>query len=47
MRYADLRREAKAVVAKLASALLYYVAVLYLVRVCGRVGVFVAGRVMQ
>ena len=42
--HADLRREATAVIAKEASALLYDTAVWYLVRVCGRVGVcFVVG----
>ena len=44
MRHADLRREATAVIAEAASALLYDTAVWYLVWVCGRVGVcFVAG----
>ena len=39
MRHADLRREPAAVIAaKPASALLYFTAVWYLVRVCGRVG---------
>ena len=41
MRHADLRREATAVIAKAASALLYDTAVWYLVWVCGRVGVWV------
>ena len=35
MRHADLRREATAVIAKAASALLYDTAVWYLVWVCG------------
>ena len=39
MRRADLRREATAVIAKAVSALLYDTAVLYVVWVCGRVGV--------
>ena len=44
MRYADLRREATAVIAKAASALMDDTAVWYLVWVCGRVGVcFVVG----
>ena len=44
MRHVDLRREATAVIAKAASALLYDIAVWYLVWVCGRVGVcFVVG----
>ena len=44
MRHADLRREATAVIAKAASALLYDTAVWYLVWVCGLVGVcFVMG----
>ena len=37
MRHADLPREATAVIAKAASALLYDTAVWYLVWVCGRV----------
>ena len=37
VRHADLRREATAVIAKPASALLYDTAVWYLVWVCGRV----------
>ena len=41
MRHADLRREATAVIAKAASALLYDTAVWYLVWVFGRVGVCV------
>ena len=44
MHHADLRREATAVIAKPASALLYDTDVWYLVWVCGRVGVgFVMG----
>ena len=45
MRHADLWREATAVIAKAASALLYDTSVWYLVWVCGRVGVlcFVVG----
>ena len=39
VRHADLRREATAVIAKAASALLYDTAVWYLVWVCGRAGV--------
>ena len=48
MRHADFRREATAVIAKAASALLYDTAVWYLVWVCGRVGVcFVVGWAMR
>ena len=43
MRHADLRREATAVIAKAASALLYDTAVWYLVWVCGRVGCVFCG----
>ena len=44
MRHADLRREATAVMAKAATALLYDTAVWYLVWACERVGVsFVVG----
>ena len=43
MRHADLRREATAVIAKAASALLYDTAVWYLVWVNGRVGVCFSG----
>ena len=43
MRHANLQREAKAVVAKAASALLYDPAVWFLVWVCGRVGVWACG----
>ena len=44
VRHADWRREATAVIAKPASALLYDTALWYLVWVCGRVGVcFVVG----
>ena len=39
MRHHDLRREATAVIANAASVLLYAIAVLYMVWVCGRVGV--------
>ena len=48
MRHADLRREATAVIAKPASALLYDTVVWYLVWVCGRVGVcLVVGPAMR
>ena len=48
VRHADLRREAKTVTAKPASALLYDTVVWYLVWVCGRVGVcFVVGLAMR
>ena len=54
MRHVDLRREARAVIAKAASALLYDTAVWYLVWVCGTwngcVGVcvcFVVGSAMR
>ena len=48
MRHADLRREATAVIAKSASALLYDTAVWYPMWVCGRVGVcFAVGLAMR
>ena len=48
MRHADLRREATAVIAKPASALLHDTAAWYLVWVFGRVGVcLVVGRAMR